>query len=326
MSAPDRDREIEEIALALREDAPQPDPAFVHEMDRRVAEGFGRPRLRLPRIRWRLLTPALAAAAGVILAVLVAAGVFSGSGGEQSGVPAVTKTESLSAPSASAFAGSARKVERSAEMTLAAQAGKLQQMADGVAQVAAASGGYVSSSEVSTGDAGARSGRFVLRIPQQRLEAALADIGRLGRVTARSESSQDMTAPYNHVQDRLANALLERRAVRDRLRFVRGAKAERLRARLRALNAEIRGLGGQMRDLRRRTSMTTVTVSLEEDRGGTGGGIAGGDPGAALHDALAVLAGGLNVAIRLLPVALLVMLGWLGSRALRRRRREAALV
>jgi hypothetical protein len=327
LSAPDR--ELDELVRVLREDAPQPDPDFVREMDRRMAAKFKEPRrFRLPAPRLGLM-PAMAGAAAVLIAVVVAVSLLSSSGDKRPNAVAQSKQAS-SAPAAApvpqqSLGGSVRKVERSADMTISTSAGKLQDMADGVGQVAATRGGYVAFSQLSTGDQGTRSGRFVLRIPQPQLESALADIGRLGHVRARSESSQDMTAPYRHVQDRLGNDLLERRTTSELLRNAHGAKAARLRARLRTLSAEIADLSGRMRDLRRRASFTTVNVALEEEQGSGGGGLIGGGPGAAFHDALAVFAGALNLAIRLLPLALLAVLGWLGTAVLRRRRREAAL-
>jgi hypothetical protein len=329
LSAPEEDRDLEAIAVALRDDAPRPDPVFVQEMDRRVGQRFKKPRrVRLPRWRFGLM-PALAAGAAVLIVAVVAVGLLGGDDKKPAQTP-VTQAESAppeplpTPPLASSVGQSARKVERTADMTLAAPAGKLQDTADRIGEITDTRGGYVASSELSTGPQGSRSGRFVLRIPQRQLEAALADLDRLGHVMARSESAQDMTAPYNHVQARLGNLLVERRTTVELLRHAKGAKADRLHARLKTLNAEIRGLGGRMRDLRRRTFFTTVSVTLEEQQGG-GSGIFGGGPGAALDDALAVLAGVLNVAIRLLPLALLGLLGWLGAGTLRRRRREAAL-
>src|SRR4051812_31491210 len=315
------------LEAILREDPPQPDPVFAHRLDARVAEGFARePRLR--RFRPPLM-PALAAAS--VLLVLAVVGVALFGGDEKSAV--VTRPESgpvaddLSAasPTASGLAQTERKVQRSIQMTLATARGKLADVAGRVGEVTSAHGGYVLSSNLSTGTDGTRSGEFTLRIPSDRLEPALAELGRLGEVRARNETSQDLTARFSHTEDRLANALLERRQTADRLRTASGAEAERLRARLRELTLEVRGLTGQMRDLRRKTAMSTVNVRLEEKAPDDGSGFFGGGPGAALDDVGAVLVGAFNGAIRLLPLAFLVLLGWLGVSVLRRRRREAAL-
>jgi hypothetical protein len=270
-----------------------------------------------------------------VLLVLAIVGVALLGGDDRTATAPTTTTESLdvaaspSAGQALRAAESERKVQRSIQLTLATARGKLADVAGRVGEVTSAHGGYVLTSNLSTGSDGTRSGEFTLRIPSDRLEPALAELGRLGEVRARNESSQDLTARFSHTEDRLANALLERRQTADRLRTASGAEAERLRARLRArlreLTFEIRGWTGQMRDLRRKTAMSTVNVRLEEKAPDDGGGFFGGGPGAALDDVGAVLVAAFNGAIRLLPLAFLVLLGWLGTAALRRRRREAAL-
>jgi Domain of unknown function (DUF4349) len=325
LSAPD----IELLEATLREDAPQADPVFAHDLDRRVAEGFARER----RFRFRPpLMPALAAASVLLVLAVVGLAVL---GGDEEQAPVVRQTSTTAADSLAAAppagaqalraAPAERKVQRSIQLTLATARGKLADVAGRVGEVTSAHGGYVLTSNLSTGTDGTRSGEFTLRIPSDRLEPALAELGRLGEVRARNESSQDLTARFSHTEDRLANALLERRQTADRLRTASGAEAERLRARLRELTFEVRGLTGQMRDLRRKTAMSTVNVRLEEKAPDDGGGFFGGGPGAALDDVSAVLVAAFNGAIRLLPLAFLVLLGWLGAAALRRRRREAAL-
>ncbi|MEA2216138.1 MAG: hypothetical protein QOK19_1699, partial [Solirubrobacteraceae bacterium] len=87
-------------------------------------------------------------------------------------------------------------------------------------------------------------------------------------------------------------------------------------------------LGGQMRRLRSQTAYSTVSLTLEQDRSGAGGA-GGGGTGAAWHDAVSTLEALLNFSVRalgvLLPLGLVAGLAGFGGRALRRRRREAAL-
>jgi Domain of unknown function (DUF4349) len=185
----------------------------------------------------------------------------------------------------------------------------------------------VLSSHISTGDSGDTGGSFVLRVPARELQSTLADLSKLGHLRARSENGQDLTASYNGVQDKLGNALLERRTLKLRLERAKGAKAEAIRERLAAVTAEVRGLSSRMRQLRSRTAYSTVSLTLEEDKDGAGAG--GSGTGAAWHDAMHTLETLLAFSVRalgvLLPIGLLAALGGLGSRALRRRRREAAL-
>jgi hypothetical protein len=211
------------------------------------------------------------------------------------------------------------------QLTIAAPHGKLQQAADGVGTVAESHRGFVLSSQVSTGDSGTSGGTFVLRVPQRELQATIADLSKLGTLRGRSETGQDMTAPYNSVQKRLSNALLERRALKLRLRHAHGRKADQIRGRLATLNAAVDSLSGRMHDLRSRTVYSRVNLTLEEARAGAGGGT-----GAAWHDAMHTLEGMLNFTVRalgvLLPLALLAGMAALAGRSLRRRRREAPLL
>jgi hypothetical protein len=331
-AADPRERELQELALALQADSPEPGPEFARQLDRRVSEGFkrARPGFKMPRF-WM---PALAGAATLVLVVVVAISVIGGgpdrsssSSSAQAG-PSTPGMETLIAPSAGApVDASGRRVERSAQITIATSHDKIQQAADGVGTVAESHGGYVLTSHVSTGDQGSSGGTFQLRVPARQLQATLADLSKLGHLTARSESGQDMTAPYRHVQDRLGNALLERRTLLLRLKHARGAKADDIRAQLATLNASITSLNGQMQELRRRTVYSTVDVTLEQQRAGAG---AGGGTGAAFDDALHTLQALVNFVVRalgvLLPLGLLGAAAAVGTRTLRRRRREAALM
>jgi hypothetical protein len=339
-----RERELQELALALRADSPEPRPEFARDLDRRVSDGFGKP----PRAGWTLPAalrrgwmPALAGAAALVLVAVVALSSLGGGDGQGGKPIAASAPKTVTEPSPRGFGtmdqiappeastlATARRVERSAQITISTSRDKLQDAADSVGTVAQSHGGFVLSSHVSTGDEGEPGGSFVLRVPAKELEATLADLSKLGHLRARSESGQDMTAPYRSVQDRLGKDLVERHTLRLRLRHAKGAKADSIRARIAQLNAEIDNLSGRMHGLQRRTLYSTVTVTLEQDRGGAGAG--GGGTGAAWHDALHTLEALLNFFVRamgvLLPLGLVAGLAGLGTRALRRRRREAALL
>jgi len=76
-------RELQELALTLRADAPEPTPEFRQRMDRRVKGGFPRPAGSKPPWKRLLLQPA--AAVGMtglaVLVIAVAAGGLSGADG-----------------------------------------------------------------------------------------------------------------------------------------------------------------------------------------------------------------------------------------------------
>src|SRR5919108_4123340 len=82
-------RELQELALMLRADSPEPTPEFRERMNKRVEAGFRLPKAvrRAPkRAWWRPLTrPAAAAAmtAAAVLVIAVAAGGLSGSSDDE---------------------------------------------------------------------------------------------------------------------------------------------------------------------------------------------------------------------------------------------------
>jgi hypothetical protein len=334
-----RERELQELALALRADSPDPAPAFAAELDRRVAAGFPKPkrtrgRLALPSF-W---IPALGAASLIVVALVVA--LASGGGGSDrssngtvaaveqpskdvAGAPPISNLSGGSGGSGAPALASSRHVERSVELTITTAHDKLQEAADGVGTIAESHGGFVLTSHVDTGDQGS-GGTFTLRVPQRQLQATVADISKLGHLKARSESGQDVTAPYNDVQDKLGNALLEKRALKLKLKHAKGAKADAIRLRIETLNAAIDSLSGRMKNLKQRTVYSTLNVTLEQSKDQAGG------TGAAWDDAQRTLEGMLNFALRalavILPLALIAGLAALAGRPLRRRRREAPLL
>jgi hypothetical protein len=341
-AADPRERELQQLALALRADSPQPRPEFAHELGRRVGDGFAKPGAVAPARRARmrrLWVPAFAAAAVLVVVAVIALGALGGDTPNTSSTafkaqPAAGSSSPGVAPSPRAAAPflqslASRRVERGAQLTISTTSDKLQAAADGVGTVAESHHGFVLSSQVNTGDTGDAGGSFVLRVPAGELQATLADLSRLGHLRARSESGQDMTSSFNSVQDRLGNALVERSTLRLRLRHAKGSKADSIRARLVALNAAVRGLSSQMHELRNRTSYSTVSVTLQQDKSGAGAGGGGGGTGAAWHDAVHTLETLVNFAVRalgvLLPLGLVAGLAGFGGRALRRRRRETAL-
>src|SRR3954463_4742391 len=77
-AADPRERELQELALALRADAPQPRPEFSHDLGRRVAGGFAKSGRAPRRHLQRLWVPAFAAAAALIIVAVIALGALGG--------------------------------------------------------------------------------------------------------------------------------------------------------------------------------------------------------------------------------------------------------
>jgi hypothetical protein len=223
-----------------------------------------------------------------------------------------------------------RKIERSFSLELDVPLEDMARVADQVTAVTNRHGGFVLNSSVSSG-ADQGGGDFSLRIPSDRLRAALRDLAELAPVIRQSQEGRDVTREHVTAKDRLQAARAERRSLLRRLEEAdTDEEAEAIRRRLDLVAGEISGLRSQLRDLRLRTDYAVVTVSLlvaeHDDDNGSG---VGGSFGDALDDAGTLLVGFAGVLVRVLalalPLGLIALAGWLAGRAVRRRRRESAL-
>jgi hypothetical protein len=200
-------------------------------------------------------------------------------------------------------------------------------VADQVTAVTYRHGGFVLNSSVSTGEESS-GGDFNLRIPANELRPALRDLSALADVRTQSQTGRDVTRAHVTARQRLRSARAERRSLLRRLEVATtDAETEAIRRRLDIVAGEINGLRGRLHSLRLRTDYAVVTVSLlAKDDGASGGGGSFDD---ALHDAGDLLVGVAGVIVRVLavalPLAVLALLGWLATRAFRRRQRESAL-
>jgi hypothetical protein len=350
-------RELQELALALRADAPQPDPDFQRRLRGRVESGFRRPASSRRPLWRRMTTPAFATALVVLPLVLIAvvaggsgqsddnsAGGGGGggggslaaeSGGGDSAARATDQAGSRSAPAVvlppdGGFAPGLRnrKIERSIGLELEMPVDQMSRVAEQVTTVTNRYGGFVLSSSVSTGEDSA-GGDFELRIPSARLRPALRDLAALADVRTQTQTGRDVTREHVTAKDRLQAARAERRSLLRRLELATtDEQAEAIRRRLDLVAGEISGLRSQLRDLRVRTDYAVVTVSLLPKDGDQGGG-AGGSFDDALGDAGGLLVGVAGLIVRALavalPLGLIALMGWLAGRAVRRRQRESAL-
>jgi hypothetical protein len=383
-------RELQELALLLRADSPEPTDAYSEWLDRRVEQGFPkRPSSKSPW--WHGLMQPAAAVAMVGVAVLLVAALAGGlsgsstddaasgggiesaggggradSGGGGGGAGERAKSAPADAGPRTAFAGDDtaalardgrvterassspgavtvvppsgrnfkpgrrdRRIERTFALELAMPVDQMQRVADQVTAVTNRHGGFVLSSSVATGE-DSSGGDFNLRIPVTELRPALRDLAGLADVRSQSQSGRDVTPAFVTARDRLRAARAERKSLLRRLEAATtDAEAEALRVRLDIVAGQINALRGRLHGLRLRTDYAVVTVSLQAKEGDEGAA-GGGSFDDAVNDAGDILVGIAGVLLRVfavaLPFALIALLGWLGARALQRRRRESALI
>ena len=300
-------RELQELALALRADAPVPEPAFAQDLRERAQAGFPgeHKKRRLPRLKLAPVAAVLAPSMLVVVLVFAAGGPSPGGGGDsdsgsggaggrgpergrrlrrtrrgRTDAPAASATDSLSQPPPSGHglcARPARAQDRALHLDDADGPRRRDpRAADDVNRVTARHGGFVLRSELDTGDGGS-TGSFELRIPSGRLQGALRDLAQIATVGSQSQTGQDVTRDYVTATDRLQAARAERRSLLRRLEEAdTDAEAEALRARLDLVAGEINGLRGQLRDLRLRTEYAIVSLDLIGDEDGNSGSGCGG--------------------------------------------------
>ncbi len=225
--------------------------------------------------------------------------------------------------------GAPRKVQLSASLAIETPAGDFDAADGRVATIVADAGGIVAGARTSTRD-GRSEGSYDLRIPAGRLDRTLAVLAKIGRVTERDRSLDDITASFDSVQTRLTDARAERRGLLRTLeRATTQGQIDSTKARLRAVGGRIAALERQRSSLRRRADLATVDLTIRSS-GERGAGVgARWSPGDAARDALRVLE--VLAGVALVGLAVLVPVGLvggglaLGLRAGRRRRRETAL-
>ena len=347
--------ELADLALLLRDDRPEPTPAWATHLDRRVEARFpSRPRERKFRVWLRNVSPALGLAACVVLVIALVSvspgGDDSGDGGDSAGSSGSSGSIATEeAPSTDASGGvdaeapvlrdsaragggdpsSDRRDNRaqqlSASLTLAAPRREIDEAATRVGEVASNLGGFVQSSSVSSQEGGA----LDLRVPSDRLEQAIQRISRLGRVRELQRRSVDITANVVSARERLADARAERKSLLEQLaNAVTVNETESIRARLEIVSREIARARRSLSRVNNEANFANVTVQLVP-RAGSDDDAGAWTPGDAFDDAVRVLEVGAGIlviaAAVLLPFALIWLLAWLGRRTVVRRRRERAL-
>lgn len=357
---------MHELEDLLKEDvrgtAPQPRDEFLSRMEDQVQAGFPKKRRRL----WPIIEPyfPILATVAVFAAIVLPLALFGEGGGDDDSassgqvVDAMSGTESggsgaseaapdtpelsaearQAAPASGqdAAAGGAdqapgrrdRLVERKHALTVSTPADEFDETTAEVLNVADTTGSIVQSSNVTERDNRGLA-TFDLRVPASSLDDVLRDLSRLGKVTERRASSDDITGTYVSAQNRLEDARDTRRALLRALeRADSGAEADALRARIADARRRIAAAERDVRRTRARADRARVALTIESsgeisEEGSTW------TPGDAASDAwrvLEVIVGVALIALAVIaPFALLALIAVALGRLLRRRRREAAL-
>ena len=317
----------------------------------------------MKRIRWLI---GLGALVGIVALSGAVAACAGGGGGESAvrGSEAATVADELrlempaggetAAPTTVAVAGTAAapteappaevladlpvggaldtRVIQTASLTLTVPKGRFEETIDRARQLAAALGGFVTSSSAVQGE-GERlvRGTLVLRVPQRSYAQAMSELAKLGQVKARDESGTDVSQQYVDLEARRRHLeAVERQLLEFLRKTTTVADALIVQDRLNNVQLQLEEVRGQLRYLDDQTSYSTISLSVAE----RGVPVASGKDGgwgitdawhAAARGFVKVVGGvlvGLATAGPILAVLALAFLGW----RLRRRRAARRLV
>lgn len=200
------------------------------------------------------------------------------------------------------------KTIKTGVITTEIKKGTFNQQYSRVVLIAETSGGYVSDSRSSSDGSRITGGTVTIRVPNDAYSKVIEDLKELGKVTAISEESQDVTEEYVDIESRVNN-LRAQEVVYLRLM----AKAQTIdesiavQRELSIIQEQIEQLTGRKKYLDNHVQFSSVQVNLVEPGAGTGGGEGWGFT-SALSDAAHGVVDGFNAVIRFLGDALVYIL------------------
>ena len=127
--------------------------------------------------------------------------------------------------------------------------------------------GHVGDLNVTNPSGSARSLSGTLRIPSNRLDAALADLKGLGRVEKESQSGEEVTQQYVDLQARLANAKHTEQRLTEILRERTGKLSDVLAVEMQIsrVRGEIEQMEAQRKTLKNQVDFATLNLTVTED-------------------------------------------------------------
>jgi Domain of unknown function (DUF4349) len=227
-----------------------------------------------------------------------------------------------------------RKITQSAQLTLSTAPARIDDVAQELFDVIGAQNGIVNRSTVTATGGPDGYAQFQLTVPSANLAQTMAQLSslRYANVVSRTDASQDVNNQYVGLQNQLADAQALRTSLLKQLaNAATQEQIDSLNGQLQDAEATIASAQAQLRSLNQQINYSQVSVTINADavpvaHSGSGSGFT---IGKGAHDAgrvLTVVAGGALIALAaLLPVALVIGLGWWITATLRRRAREHAL-
>jgi len=198
-----------------------------------------------------------------------------------------------------------------------------------VRQLATRFGGYVASTDITTGKSQLRNARLELKIPAQRFDESLSGLAPIGKLENVTVEAEDVGEQFVDVSARMENARrLERRLIdllatrTGKLKDVLDVERELARVR-----EEIDRYEGRIRYLKAHTAMSTLSVTVHEPApivGTAGKSVMGEAFTQSWRNFVALLSLAVQSLGVVLPLGLIAFAAWVVTRRWRLARQRAA--
>ncbi|MDX6423231.1 MAG: hypothetical protein QOI67_702 [Gaiellaceae bacterium] len=243
--------------------------------------------------------------------------------------PQAKDADAFAGPLAPSVAGATRAQEWDVSLELAVRDNRnLSDASAEAIRTTRALGGFVVSSNVATQGSGGRAD-LVLRIPQRRVQDAIAQFSELGTITGQQVTVQDRQADLDRLAKRIDSLRIQLAQVRAQLAQGGLSEVDRLRLELRRqrLQGELNQQTRQRTGIANEVALAEFSLTLQTKRAAAVAGDSRID--GAVGDALEVLSVAASVGLFLLivfaPLAAIAALLFLVRRSLRRREEERLL-
>lgn len=130
-----------------------------------------------------------------------------------------------------------------------------------------ASGGMIESSQVSTNSDGRKNGRFVIRVPQEKLGQTVNSLSSLPdcKLLNRSVNAQDVTDEYIDVNARLENLRLQEQRLRQLLEKASTVEEiMKIESEITKVRTQLDSTTGRLKNLSSRIALSTITATINE--------------------------------------------------------------
>lgn len=158
----------------------------------------------------------------------------------------------------------ARKIIYTAEVSMVVE--KLAPAQQKLMELVRKQGGYIAETNISGSSGEPRNGSWTIRVPVGGYQNFLDAVSKIGEVQTLTTDSSDVSEEYYDIEARLRNKRVEEKRLIDHLNRSTGKLSEILQVEkeISRVRGEIEQMQGRMRVLQNLTSLTTITVTIQE--------------------------------------------------------------